>query len=149
MYSEEAIKAMMDMLTDPLFKKNFFDFFGKMQVEGIEAAKKFWNMHPDKTILAGTPDFFEKLVDFYIILGFVPHYKYEEALKEKDRLRKEVEFLKETLKEFQSRLLAEGAEKSQEIWKAAVDKQLDINREIAKNFFEMFRELKGEPGKGR
>ncbi len=142
MYNEEMIKTMMGMFADPLFKKGFYDFFGKMQKEGIDAAKKFWDMHADKSGIAGAPDFFEKLVDFYIILGFVPGFKYDEVLKEKDDLKKEVEFLRNTLKELQQSVFVEGTKKSQEIWKTVVDKQFDMNKEISKKFFELFRELK-------
>ena len=142
MYSQETIKEMMDLFTDPLFKKNFFDFFAKVQMEGIEAAKKFWGMRPEKDIFAGAPEMFEKMVDFYIILGFVPHYKYDGAVKENEKLKKEVEFLRGTLKELQASLFAEGGKQTQDLWKDIIDRQFEMNKEMAKNLFELFKSLK-------
>jgi hypothetical protein len=141
-YSEETIKQMTDLFGDPIFKTSFFEFFTKMQKEGIEAAKRFWSMHPEKNVFAASPDIFEKMVDFYIILGFVPHYKYDEAVKENEKLRKEVEFLRTTMKELQNTLFTEGTQKTQELWKSIVDNQLEMHKEIAKNFFELFKSMK-------
>ena len=147
MFNEETIKQMTDLFANPLFKKGLFEFFEKMQMEGIEAAKKFWNMHPEKNVFAGTPfagtpDIFEKMVDFYIILGFVPHQKYDEAVKENERLKKEVEFLRSTLKELQTNMVTEGTKQSQELWKSIIDRQFEVNKTMAKEFFELFKNLK-------
>jgi hypothetical protein len=48
MYNDECSMKMMELFTNPLFKKGFFDFFLKMQQEGIEAARKFWGGYADK-----------------------------------------------------------------------------------------------------
>lgn len=148
MYDEETLKKMMSMFTDPLFKKSFFDFFVKMQKEGIDAARKFWSLGPEKEYFAEAAEVFEKMVDFYIVLGFVPHFKYDEALKENDKLKKEVEFLRQTLKDLQLNLFTEGGEKAQELYKSIIDKQLEMNREIAKDFFELFKSLKSSETSG-
>ncbi len=95
-----CISKWMDLFSNPLFKKSLFDFNSKMQMEGIEAAKKFWNMNPAKDSFPFGAEMFEKLADLYIILGFVPHYKYDEAVNEKEGLKKENEFLRETSSSF-------------------------------------------------
>jgi regulator of replication initiation timing len=137
------IKNMMDLFANPLFKKGFFDFFLKMQQEGIESAKKFWNATYDKNLFPNASDMFEKMVDFYIILGFVPRVKYDEILKENEKLRDENKFLRDTIKELQLTIFKEGGEKMQEAWGTIIDKQLEMNKEIAKNFFELFKQLHG------
>ncbi len=142
MYNEEMFKDMLSLFTNPLFKKNFFDFFIKMQQEGIEAAKKFWSISLEKnTVYPNVPELYEKMVDFYITLGFVPRTKYDKVLKENEDLRQENKFLKDTIQEVQSSIFKEGGEKLQETWREIVDKQLDLNKEIAKNFFELVKQL--------
>lgn len=143
MYSnEDMFKNMMNLFASPLFKKDFYDFFLRMQQEGIEAAKKFWNMNHDKNLFPNAPDIFEKMVDFYIVLGFVPRSKYDEVLKENEQLKEENRFLRDTIKELQVNIFKEGGEKAQEAWGMIIDKQLEMNKEIAKNFFELFKELR-------
>ncbi|MGD0887411.1 MAG: hypothetical protein ABSA46_21420 [Thermodesulfovibrionales bacterium] len=142
-FNQDMIKNMMDLFANPLFKKGFFDFFLKMQQEGIESAKKFWNATYDKNLFPNASDMFEKMVDFYIILGFVPRVKYDEILKENEKLRDENKFLRDTIKELQLTIFKEGGEKMQEAWGTIIDKQLEMNKEIAKNFFELFKQLHG------
>jgi hypothetical protein len=136
---------MMDLFGNPLFKKGFFDFFLKMQQEGIEAARKFfWGTYADKNLfqIPNALDMYERMVDFYIVLGFVPRAKYDEVLDENKNLKEENRFLRDTIRELQVSLFTEGGEKVQEIWHNIIDKQLGMNKEIAKNFFEVFKQLK-------
>ncbi len=144
MFNEEMVKSMMDLFTDPLFKKNFFDFFLDVQREGIAAAKKMWNLTPEKTMyFPNALEVYEKMIDFYITLGFVPRTKYEKALKENEDLRQENKFLKNTIFEVQATIFKEGGDKLQETWHEVIDKQVDMNREITKDFFELFKQLQG------
>jgi hypothetical protein len=142
MFNEEYTVKMMDLLTNFHFKKEFFDFFLKMQQEGIEAARRFWNTYAGEDLFPNAVDIFERMVDFYIGLGLVPSAKYDEVLKENRSLKEENKFLKDMIWELQMNLFAEGGEKVQQIWHSSIDKQLEMNKEIAKNFFELFRLLK-------
>jgi hypothetical protein len=143
MFNEGIIKSMMEVYSNPLFKNGFNEFFQKMQKEGIEAARKFWNLSPERNnLFPGASELFEKLVDFYIVLGFVPRVKYDQVLSENKNLKDENKFLRDTIRELQFNLFAEGGEKVQQIWHSSIDKQLEMNKEIAKNFFELFRQLK-------
>jgi len=131
------------LFTDPLFRMGFFDFFIKMQQDGIEAAKKFWGSYPQKSdLFPNAIDLYERMVDFYIMLGIVPKTNYDKVLKENASLKEENKFLKDTLRELQVNIFKVGGEKAQEIWHSSIDKQLEVNKEIAKNFFELFRMLK-------
>lgn len=144
MFTKEKISYMMDVLNSPLFKQGFFEFFTKMQLEGIEAARKFWGLNSDKnTALPNAVEMYEKMIDFYITLGFIPRTKYDNMLKENERLREENRFLRETISELQINIFKEGGEKVQQSWQTIIDKQLEMNKEIANNFFELFRQLKG------
>lgn len=143
MYNDEMTKKMMDLFTNPLFKKGFFDFFLKMQQEGIEAARKFWSAYPGKNSFApNVMDMYEQMVDFYIILGFVPKARFDEAVNENKSLKEENRFLRDTLRELQLSLFTEGGDKVQQIWHGIIDKQLETNKEIARNFFELIRQLR-------
>jgi hypothetical protein len=122
---------------------DFFDFFLKMQQEGIEAARKYWSAYAAKnSVYPNALEMYERMIDFYIVLGFVPKAKYDEALKENRELKEENKFLRDIIRELQSNFFAEGGVKAQKIWQDTIDKQLDVNKEIAKNFFELFRMLK-------
>jgi hypothetical protein len=133
----------MGLFTNPLFKMGFFDFFLKMQQEGIEAARKFWGTYAEKNnLFPDAPEMYERMIDFYIILGFVPRVKYDEILGESKSLKQENKFLRDTIRELQFNLFTEGGEKVQQIWHDSIDKQLEMNKDIAKDFFELFRQLK-------
>jgi len=142
MYNDECSMKMLELFANPLFKKGFFDFFLKMQQEGIEAARKFWSGYGDKNPFPNAIDMYERMVDFYIVLGFVPKTKYDEVLNENKSLKEENKFLRDTIRELQLSLFTEGGERIQQIWHGIIDKQLETNKEIAKNFFELFRQLK-------
>jgi regulator of replication initiation timing len=132
------------LFTDPLFRMGFIDFFTKMQQDGMEAAKKFWSSYPQKSdLFPNAIDLYERIVDFYIMLGIVPKTNYDNVLKENTSLKEENKFLKDILRELQVNIFKIGGEKAQEIWDSSIDKQLEVNKEIAKNFFELFRMLKG------
>ena len=51
MFNDECATKMMDFFTNPLFKMGFFDYFLKMQQEGIETARKFWATYAEKNNL--------------------------------------------------------------------------------------------------
>jgi hypothetical protein len=140
MFTPDMTKQFTDLFTSPLFKIGFFDFFLKMQQEGIEAARKFWYSYADKnSLMPNTVDMFERMIDFYIILGFVPRIKYDEVMKENTNLKEENKFLRDTLRELQLNLFKDGGESGQQIWHASIDHQLEMHKEIAKNFFELLR----------
>ncbi|MGD0281474.1 MAG: hypothetical protein ABSB95_03835 [Dissulfurispiraceae bacterium] len=143
MLDEYMTKKMMDLFTNPLFKIGFFEFFLKMQQEGIEATQKFWGSYAEKNnLFPNAGDMYEQIVDFYIILGFVPRARYDKIVSENKSMAAENKFLRDTIKELQFNLFSEGGEKIQDIWHKSIDKQLDMNKEFSKNFFELFRLLK-------
>jgi hypothetical protein len=143
MFNDDCTTKMMGIFSNPLFKIGFFDFFLKMQQEGIEAARKFWGTYSEKNnLFPDALEMYERMIDFYIILGFVPRVKYDEILGENKSLKQENKFLRDTIRELQFNLFTEGGEKVQKIWQDSIDKQLEMNKEIAKNFFELFRQLK-------
>lgn len=141
-FTEEMTKEMMDLFTNPLFKMGFFDYFLKMQQEGIEAARKFWSSSAEKSgLLPNASEMYERMIDFYIILGFVPRLKYDELVKENKGLKAENKFLRDSMRELQQNLFKEGGEMGQEIWNRSIERQLELNKELAKSFFEMVRQL--------
>lgn len=143
MFNEVMTKQCMDLFTNPIFKMGFSDFFLKMQQEGIWAARRFGVAYAEKNNLM--PDalgMYERMADFYIIFGFVPRVKYDQALSENKSLKDENKFLRDTIRELQVTLFTEGGEKVQQIWHSSIDKQLEMNKEFAKNFFDLFRQLK-------
>ena len=141
--NEETLSNLTNLLSNPLFKMNFFEFYTKMQKEGIDAAKTFWNMNAGNSKFFNAPEVFEKMVDFYIILGFVPSYKYDKVLRENERLRDENKLLKNAMQDLQLNVFKEGGEKAQQAWTDVIDKQFEMNRDIAKNFFDVFSCFRG------
>ena len=143
---EEMIKNMLDLFTNPLFKMGFSEYFLKMQQEGIEAAKKFWSLSPYSKAFPYSQDMYERIVDFYIVLGFVPRLKYDEVLNENKNLKAENQLLKNMIKDLQLNIFTEGGEKAQQLWHGIIDKQMEMNSEIANNFFEILRHLRQPAG---
>ena len=143
MLNDECKTQMEDLFTNPLFKTGFFDFFVKMQQEGIESARKYWGAYMEKNSLyPNSADVYERMADFYIIFGFVPKARHDEVLSENKSLREENKFLRDTMRDLQLSLFSEGGKKAQELWQKSIDKQLEINKEIAKTSFDLFRMLK-------
>jgi hypothetical protein len=140
---QECSTQMQDLFANPLFKIGFFDFFLKMQQEGIEAARRYWTANAGgAAAFPNALEAYERMADFYVIFGFVPRMKYDQLASENKGLKEENKFLRDTIRELQQNLFKEGGAVAQEIWHKSVDKQLEINKEFAKNFFEVFRMLK-------
>lgn len=141
--NEDTTRQMMDLFTNPLFKIGFFDFFLKMQAEGIDAARKFWFSYAEKNpMVPDASEMYERMIDFYITLGFVPRVKYEDAVKENKGLKAENKFLREAMQELQQGLFSELGEQGRQMWDQTIDKQLELNKEITRNFFEVIRQIK-------
>jgi hypothetical protein len=139
--NEEIIKNIIDLYSNPIFQRSFLDFFTKMQQEGVEAAKKSWDMNPKKNTLSdNTTEIFEQMISFYSNLGFVPKTKYDEVVKENEKLKKEKEFLENTLKELNLKIFTEGSLKIQEAWREITDKQMEMGKDISKNIFDLFKQ---------
>jgi len=149
MCTEEAIDYMEELFTKPLFKRGFLEFFSKMQQEGIEAATQFWNLYHDGDgLVPRAPELFEKLIDFYIILGFVPRQRHERVLGENERLKGENKVLSDILGELYCSVHENGGKNMQEVWKEIMDRQSDIHRDMADMFLAFLRQMKGNEKEG-
>jgi hypothetical protein len=141
MCSEEIDKSMLNLYNNFLFTKCFVDFFQKMQLDGIEAARKFWDSSPYKNIFPpNASDIFEKTIDFYIDLSLAPKKQYDELLKEHEKLQFVNNFLRETFTQLLLKIYVESGERLREAWKDAIDRQIEMNNEIAKNCFILFNQ---------
>jgi hypothetical protein len=126
----EGIKHVEDLLKMPLFKMGFLEFFRKMQEEGIVAAKNYWSLsHGMDFLIPQAPEIFERLVDFYIILGFVPRKRHEKMLEENEDLKEENTCLKNTIRELQDNALAAREEDMQKTLQEIGAKQMGLNSE--------------------
>jgi hypothetical protein len=146
--NDDFFKNIMDLYSNPLFKSMFRDFFTRMQEEGVEAARKSFNLSlgsqalsPGKSDFFGGVNVFEKMAEFYSGMGFVTRKKYDELLKENDDLRKENSLLKETIHMINIEVFADGSKSMQEAWKNTLEKQAEVGKELAKSFFDFFKEM--------
>ncbi|MBF0344385.1 MAG: hypothetical protein HQL06_09170 [Nitrospirae bacterium] len=138
--NEDFMKQMMGLYNNPVFKNAFLAFFLKMQEEGIESAKKSWDVSMYQNLVkGGGTDLFEKLIDFYSELGFVSKKKHEAVVKENEELKKENTILKQLIQNMNIKVLENGSKGMQEIWKDTIEKQTDLSKDIAKNFFDLFK----------
>ncbi len=138
--NEEIIRRIIDLWNDPNYQKGFFDFFLRMQQEGLEAARAFWNQSAEKQKLhPQAADMFEQMASFYAGLGFVPKQKYDAAVAENEKLKKENEALKRTMKELNLKVFSEGSAKVQEAWTTVMEKQMALSKEMAKGFIDLFK----------
>lgn len=149
MVKEEAIDYMEELFTKPLFKRWFLEFFSKMQQEGIEAAKRFWNLsHDGDGVVPRAPELFEKLIDFYIILGFVPRQRHERALGENEKLKRENKVLTDILRELHCSVYGNGWKQMQEVWEEIMDRQREMNRDMGDMFLAFLRQMKENEKQG-
>jgi hypothetical protein len=143
--TEEFMKSLLDLYSSPLFKQGFPDFFLRVQREGIETAKQFWDISPlRQSLFPDTSEIFEKMLDFYFNLGFVPFTKYEKLVKENKQLEEENRFLKDIIKDLHQKVFTEGGKAMQELWKTNIAKHIEMSREIAKGFLDIFKKSGGK-----
>jgi len=140
--NDDFMKTMMDMLAIPLFKSGLSQFMSKAQQEGLEAAKKFWGLSEYGQAFPQFENIYERLNDWYTVLGFVPSTKYAQVLDENVRLKSENQLLRNMIKDLQINLVTEGGEKVQQVWHEIIDKQIKMNAEVANTFFEAVRQFK-------
>ncbi|HXX80136.1 MAG TPA: PilZ domain-containing protein [Thermodesulfovibrionales bacterium] len=144
MFGEETDKSLLNLCNSFMFRKCFFDFFQKMQLEGIEAARKYWDSYPCKNVFPpNTSDIFERMVDFYTDLSLMPQKQYDKLVKEHEKLLFVNTFLRETFSQLMLRVYVESGERLRQAWNNTIDRQIEMNKEIAKNFFELFGESDG------
>ncbi len=143
--NKDMFQNMIDLYQNPLFQKAFTEFFITMQKEGIDAARAFWESTSDKKDLSDdTSELFEQMISFYSNLGFVPKQKFDEILKENETLKKENDFLKKTIQELNLKVFEEGGARMHDAWKDVVEKQMEINQEMAQNILDLFNKSSGE-----
>ncbi len=140
--NEDIIKNMMELFSNPLFRAGFSEFTSKAQVEGLEAAKKFWGLSEYGKTFPYSVDMVERLNDWYSVLGFVPSAKYNQVTEENTKLKAENQLLRNMIKDLQLNLFTEGGEKAQQVWHDIIDNQIKRNAEVANSFFEAIRQFK-------
>jgi len=138
--TEEFMKSLLDLYSNPLFKREFPDFFLRIQQEGIETARKFW----DTFLFPNISEVFEKMFDFYLNLGFVPFTKYEEVVKENRQLERENQFLKGIIKDINQEVFTEGGKAMQELCRTSIEKHIEMSREIVKGFLDIIKQSSGQ-----
>ena len=138
--TDDFFKGLMELFNNPLFKKTCFDYIMFSQREGLETAQKYWSSKAKENMFfVDMPVLVDQMSEFYSAMGFVSRKKYDEVLEENSRLKKENAFLRDTIQQLNLRVMTEGGMKMQEAWKETVDKQMEISKEITKNFFEIFK----------
>lgn len=124
MCKTDPIDYVEDLLGRPLFKMGFLDFFRNMQEQGFDAAKSCWDSsYGGDFFIPNATKLFEKLIDFYIILGFVPFTRYEKLLDENAQLKDENNILRNAVGELKSTNLPSLANDVQEPWQGPARKQ--------------------------
>jgi hypothetical protein len=137
-FQEEATKSVEDLFRMPLFKIGLFEFFRNVQEADIVAAKNYWSLsHGTNFLIPNAPEIFEKLIDFYIILGFVPRKRHEKVVDENGNLKEGNTFLRNTIRELQDNVLTSLAEDMQKIWQKIEGQQMGLNVETIGNLAEI------------
>ena len=136
----EFVQNLLQLYNNPLFAQSFLEFSSRWQQAGVEAARQAWGMNRQPDTLAGLPsELFDRMIEFYSGLGFVPKQKYDEVRKENDQLKKENELLKDALKELNLKVFTKGNVQVQEMWNETFRKQMEMSTEVAKNFLDLFK----------
>jgi hypothetical protein len=146
MMTEQQMRMMMEMFSNPMFKQGANEFLKIAQQQGMEAAKKFWGISSENQAFPDAEKMMERMADFYQAIGFVSQAKYDELVKENNNLKTENQMLSNTIRELQQKFMAENGAKAQKAWQEIVDKQLDMSREVTKSFFDVLKQ--SSPPKG-
>jgi regulator of replication initiation timing len=147
MMTEQQMRMMMEMFSNPMFKQGANEFLKIAQQKGIEEANKFWGISSESHAFPGADKMMERMGELYQNFGFVPQAKYDDLQKENASLKNENQMLRNTLGELQQRYMAENSAKAQQAWQEIVDKQLDMSREVTKSFFDVLKQ--STPAKGK
>ena len=147
MMTEQQMRMMMEMFSNPMFKQGANEFLKIAQQQGLEAANKFWGISSESQAFPSMDKMMERASEFYQTMGFVPQAKYEELMKENATLKNENQMLRDTIRDLQQRFMAENGAKAQQAWQEIVDKQLDMSREVTKSFFDVLKQ--STPAKGK
>ena len=140
MMTEQQMRMMLEMYSNPMFKQGANEFLKIAQQQGIEAANKFWGISSESQAFPGADKMMERMGDFYQNFGFVTQAKYDELLNEIANLKNENQMLRNTLGELQQKYIAENGAKAQQAWQNIVDKQLDMSREVTQSFFDVLKQ---------
>jgi hypothetical protein len=147
MMTEQQMRMMIEMFSNPMFKNGANEFLKIAQQQGIEAANKFWGITSENQAFPGVDKMMERMAEFYQTLGYVPQAKYDELLKQFATLKAENQMLSDTIRELQQRFTAENGVKAQQAWQEVVDKQLEMSREVTKSFFDVLKQSSPEKSK--
>jgi hypothetical protein len=140
MFDQNSLKSMIDLFNNPIFQKCSMDFFSKMQEGGLDDAKKYWNLSPQKNQLFGVnSDTMEQFSNFYATMGFVPSWKYNKLKEENEKLERENKFLKDTISQLNLKVFEEGSKQIQDVWTTTIEKQMSIGKELAESFLGMVK----------
>jgi regulator of replication initiation timing len=140
MMTEQQMRMMMEMFNNPLFKQGANEFLKVAQQKGMEAANKFWGISTENQAFPGAEKMMSQMADFYKTMGFVPQARFDEVLKENVALKNENQMLRDSIRDLQNRFMAENGAKAQQAWQEVVDKQLEMSREVTKNFFDVLKQ---------
>ena len=146
MMTEQQMRMMIEMFSNPMFKQVGNDFLKIAQQQGMEAANKFWGVSLESQSFPGAEKMMEQMAEFYKTLGFVSQAKYDELMSQYASLKAENQMLRETVQELQQRFVAENSAKAQQAWQEVVDKQLEMSREVTKSFFDVHKQSSPEKG---
>jgi regulator of replication initiation timing len=147
MMTEQQMRMMLEMFSNPMFKQGANEFLKIAQQQGIEAANKFWGISTETQAFPGVDKMMGRMSEIYQSMGFVPQAKYDELMKENTTLKNELQLLKNSLGELQQKYTAEHGAKAQQAWQEIVDKQLDMSREVTKSFFDVLKQTPPTQGK--
>jgi hypothetical protein len=147
MMTEQQMRTMIEMFSNPMFKQGANEFLKIAQQQGMDAANKFWGISSENQAFPGVDKMMERMAEFYQTLGFVPQAKYDELMKQYASLKSENQMLSDTIRELQQRFIAENGAKAQQAWQEVVDKQLEMSREVTKSFFDVLKQSSPEKSK--
>lgn len=147
MMTEQQMRMMIEMFSNPMFKQGANEFLKIAQQQGMEAANKFWGISSENQAFPGVDKMMERMAEFYQTIGFVPQAKYDELMKQYVSLQAENQILSDTIRELQQRFISENSAKAQQAWQEVVDKQLEMSREVTKSFFDVLKQSSPEKSK--
>ncbi len=135
MGGDEFFAKMADAWIALWLRNPYSQVLLSLQRAALASATQSWNRAEGK-IFPDPWQLYRLANDFSMALGFVPVAKYDQLLRENEELREENSCLKKIVQDLKFNFLQESGEQMQEVWRTLTQRQLELNREMGKNFLD-------------
>lgn len=140
MSPQEAFMKLLASYGKPEFAQAWQQFASYAQQQSWENTQKILSKNAAEQFSEFTEPYLSQMKSMFDAMGYVPKAEHDKALQQIAQLKSENDLLKTTLRDLQQTFFNEATTKSQQAWKEMLEKQLEVNREISRGFFDALKQ---------